>query len=817
MLTPYLALDFTDERGEIGPMLLGDLGADVIRVELPEGSRARSCEPTLDNAPDHMKSLQFQAFNRNKRSIVLDPAIKEDITSLEELVRRADFIFESAPDRVLDSYGIDFEEAKQLNPCIVFVRISPFGDGGPYSEHVANDLVVAAMGGPVSLQGNKSRAPVRVSVPQVWRHTGVEAAAGAMAAHSRMLRTNLPQFVDVSAQCVMTWTMLNGMNAHAIQGFEFQRDDSAMSNGVVRIELVHPTSDGYIVALPTSKVIMGCMSWMIEDGVIDHSYSDIDWDAYDLDLRNPEAKPPTVADMIEILRKFFLQHTKLELYDFGVANQVTLAPVNTLEELLALEHLKNRDYWQDVEVPGAGKLNTPGAWAKIQSAPVLSIRRNAPFLNEHGAEIRAELTGSCPERGKTDQPVKSNTKTPEEESLPFAGIRVADFAWVGVGPISSKYLADHGAEVVRIESESRPDVLRGGVPFINNEAGINKSQFYGNFNTSKKSLALDMKSPEAIELARQLISRSDVLIESFAPGAIARMGLGFDEVVKLNPELIMISTCLMGQTGPAARLAGYGYHAAALAGFYEITGYEDMPPSGPWVAYTDTVAPRFVSILLAAALDHRRRTGKGCYIDVAQIETALHFLGPEILDLQISGNSASRHGNRSLHKAPQGCYPCHGDDRWCAIAVDTDEQWSGLCRVMDLENWITDPTTATHHARLQRHQEIDTAITDWTRQQTADQVMQRLQAAGVPAGIVQQSADLVVDPQYQHRNFYRYLDHPEMGHIPYAGHQYKIQGYDNGPRGPAPMLGEHSFEVLSQILGLSDEEIASAYVSDVIN
>jgi benzylsuccinate CoA-transferase BbsF subunit len=242
-----------------------------------------------------------------------------------------------------------------------------------------------------------------------------------------------------------------------------------------------------------------------------------------------------------------------------------------------------------------------------------------------------------------------------------------------------------------------------------------------------------------------------------------------------------------------------------------------MPPSGPWVAYTDTVAPRFVSILLAAALDHRRRTGKGCYIDVAQLETALHFLGPEILDLQISGNSASRHGNRSLHKAPQGCYPCHGDDRWCAIAVDTDEQWSGLCRVMDLENWITDPTTATHHARLQRHQEIDTAITDWTRQQTADQVMQRLQAAGVPAGIVQQSADLVVDPQYQHRNFYRYLDHPEMGHIPYAGHQYKIQGYDNGPRGPAPMLGEHSFEVLSQILGLSDEEIASAYVSDVIN
>ncbi|HIG39278.1 MAG: CoA transferase [bacterium] len=813
MLKPYSVLDFTDERGEIGAMLLGDLGAEVIRVEPPGGSAARVCEPLLKDAPDELKSLQFQAFNRNKRSIVLDPAVEEDVACLEELIRRTDFIFESAPGRVLESYHIDFEQAKQLNPHIVYVRISPFGDSGPYSNYLGNDLVVAALGGPVSLQGNLNRPPIRISVPQVWRHAGTEAAAGALVAHAKMRRSGQPQFVDVSAQCTMTWTMLNGMNAKAIQGFEFERSDSAMSNGAVRIELVHRTVDGFIVALPMSKVIKGCMSWMIADGVIDESYKDIDWQTYDLNIRDPDAKSPNVGEMMEVLRRFFALHTKLELYEFGVANGITLAPVNTLEELLALEHIKIRDYWQELELPGGGNVSAPGMWAKTSSSAPLSVRRGAPGLNEHGAEIRAELEQPGPVK---HQPLSDDKETHDEDALPFAGIKVTDFAWVGVGPISSKYLADHGADVVRVESESRPDVLRGGVPFANAEPGLNRSQFYGDFNTSKQSISLDMKSTHAIEIARQLISGSDVLIESFAPGAITRMGLGYEEVCKLNPGIIMISTCLMGQTGPAAGLAGYGYHAAAIAGFYEITGYTDEPPSGPWVAYTDTIAPRFVSILLAAALDHRRRTGEGCYIDVAQIETALHYLAPELLDLQVSGSSPSRIANRSVYAAPQGCYPCDGPDSWCAIAVDTDEQWHLLCREIGKEAWVSNPKMATSVERRQTHDEIDAAISAWTKGQLSGDVMQRLQAIGVPAGVVQRSGDLIKDPQYAYRNFYRYFDHPEMGHIPYAGHQYTIQGYNNGPRGPAPLLGEHSFEILSQRLKMEDTDIAKAYASGVI-
>ncbi|MEM7100227.1 MAG: CoA transferase [Pseudomonadota bacterium] len=804
MLKPYIVLDFTDERGEIGPMLLGDLGADVIKVELPGGTTARSAPPLLQgDAPT--RSLQFLAFNRNKRSIVLDPKKPADQEVLEKLLGRADFIFESSPSRTLEAFGYDHDRVCGVNPRVVHVCLSPFGLDGPYKNFVGNDLVIASMGGPVYLQGTPDRPPVRLSVPQVWRHAGVEAAAGAMVAHARMINTGKAQFVDLSAQSVMTWTMLNAMDAHAIQGFDFRRGGSAVNNGNVILDIVHPTLDGYVVALPMSKLLLGCKEWMQAEGVITTEFDEVDWEDYDVNVRDPDLKPLNLDQAVAICRKFVGKHTKQELFEFGLANGLTFAPVNTLDELLALQHVQTRDYWDTLQV-GGHAVKTPGLWCKPSNGKI-SVRRTAPQLDEHGAQVRAEL----------DLPrLSPSYPDPVGEELPFAGLKVADFSWVGVGPISAKYLADHGAEVVRVESENRPDVLRGGGPFKDAEPGINRSQFFGDFNTSKQSMTLNMKSPEAIEIAKKLIGDSDVMIESFAPGAIKRMGLDYESVSQFNPGLIMISTCLMGQTGPAAGMAGYGYHAGAMAGFYEVIGWADRDPAAPWVAYTDTIAPRFISTLLAAALDHRRRTGEGCYIDVAQIETALHFLAPEFLDLQLNGYSASRMGNRLPYLAPQGVYPCLGEDNWCAIAIDEEDQWRAFAQLMDRDDWLSEAYDS-HTKRAAHHDEIDTAIADWTHAQEAQALMRRLQAQKIPAGVVQKSSDLLADPQYQYRGFYRYYDHPEMGNIPYAGHQYRISNYDNGPRGPAPTMGQHSFEILSLRLGLADEALAEAYATGVIN
>ncbi|MCZ6664390.1 MAG: CoA transferase [Gammaproteobacteria bacterium] len=809
MLKPYTVLDLTDERGEIGPMLLGDMGAAVIRVESPGGSPARAAGPLLDGVPDDLKSLQFLAFNRNKRSIVLDPANDADRETFHELVRRADFVFESSPALALADYGVDFEAASVLNPRIVYVRISPFGADGPHSNLLGNDLVVAAMGGPVALQGPRDRAPVRVSVPQVWRHAGAEAAAGAMVAHARMVQTGRAQYVDLSAQAVMTWTMLQAMEAHAIQGSDFERNGSVAILGAVVLDVVHECKDGYIAAIPTSGVMLGCQEAMIAEGVVDESIRDVDWQAYNQNITNPDFKPYNVADVTKICRHFFAEHTKHELLEFGLLNDATLAPVSTVPELLQLDHFDVRDYWRPLRLPTGQTVRSPGLWGRGKFVGAsFSVRRDPPKLDEHGAEIRAEL--------EDDHAAPAYPEPRGDDVLPFDGIKVADFSWVGVGPISSKYLADHGATVVRVESENRPDVLRGGGPFKDGVPGWNRSQFFGEFNTSKLGLTLDMKSSGALEIARKLIQWSDVFIESFAPGAIERMGLDYEHVRELNPGIIMVSTCLMGQTGPASKLAGYGYHAAAMSGFYEVTGWPDLPPSGPWTAYTDTIAPRFVSVLLAAALDHRRRTGEGCFVDLAQIETALHFIGPEILDYQANGQAVTRIGNRARDAAPQGCYQCAGEDRWCAIAVDTDEQWAALCNQIGKPDWASGDAYGSTAARLAAHDEIDAAIEKWTRGHDAYEVMRRLQAARVPAGVVQRSSDLLADPQFEHRGFYHYMEHGEMGRIPYAGHQYRIAGYDNRPRFPAPLLGEHSFQVLSEILGLPEEEIGLAFASGAI-
>ena len=809
MLSPYRVLDLTDFRGEIGPMILGDMGADVIRIEPPAGSSARSCAPHFEGAPDDLTSLQFIAFNRNKRSIALDPERAEDRDTLQALIRSADFVFESAPERQLESFGIDFEELKEINPQVVCVRISPFGNDGPYASLLGNDLVVAALAGPMSLQGVPERAPVRVSVPQIWRHAGIEAAAAALAAHAKLRKTATAQFVDVSAQAALTWTMLNGMTAHPVQGADFERNGSEVNTGVESFKVVFDCLDGYMMALAAADLMTKCIDWIISDGILDESARETDWAEAERRAVDP-ADPYEGEEFEEAFERFFAKHTKQELLDFGMANDATLAPVNTIAELLELKQFEARDYWQPAASREIEDLRAPGFWAKLTQTP-LSIRRNAPRLDEHREEILEEIA-----RDDRKRPLLTANEA-EVNDLPFEGLKVADFTWIAAGPISSKYLADHGATVIHVESESRPDGLRGAGPFKDGEPGWNRSNFFGSFNTSKLGLTLSMKSPEAQNVAHRLIRWADVVIESFVPGAISRMGLGYEQVRELNPNVIMLSTCLMGQSGPASRFAGYGYHAGAMAGFYEVTGWPDLEPDGPWMAYTDTIAPRFNAALLAAALDHRRRTGEGQYIDAAQIEMSLHFLAPEIMDYQATGRMASRIGNRARDVAPQGVYPCAGEDQWCAIAVDTDEQWNALRSVLGDPDWAKDPGLATTAGRLEAHDEIDERLAAWTREFPPRELMGKLQAAGVPAGNVQRSSDLATDPQYAHRGFIRHLDHTEMGSVPYPGHAYMIRGYDNGPRFAAPCLGEHSFQILSEILGMSEDEIGAVFASGAIS
>ena len=778
-------------------MILGDLGADVIRVEPPGGSPARQAAPRLPDAPEGDGSLQFYAYNRNKRSIVLALQDTKERETFLDLVASADFVLESGPGSELEAAGISFETLKSAQPQIVHVKLTPFGVDGPYADLIATDLTLAAMGGAVSLQGVPERAPVRISVPQVWRHAGSEMAVAALIAHARMRQTGQPQFVDVSAQCAMTWTMLGGMGASAIQGRDFERQGSNLQLGQLTLPLVFECLDGHVVSIPTGRLMEVLVPWMVSEGVVGPSWGELDWTNFEARLLAGETLPHTADEILEALRRYLKLHSKDDLFQRALDAGATIAPVKTVADLLDFPHLEARGFWQERTLPGGSKVRVPGPFARAPEP--LRRKRDAPSVNEHGEEIRTELALRSPAR----QPVDA-----AGGELPFAGLKVADFSWIGVGPMTARYLADHGATVVRVESESRPDNLRGVGPYKDGVPGWNRSHFFGNMNSSKLGLALDLKQPLAVEAAKRLIAWADVYVESFTPGVVDQLGIGYEVARGLNPGIVMLSTCLMGQDGPAASMAGYGYHAGAIAGFYEVTGWPDLSPDGPWMAYTDTVAPRFTTSTLMAAIDHARRTGEGRRIDGAQFEMGLQFLAPEILEYQTDGYMATRMGNRDRRAAPHGVYPCAGSDQWCAVAIESSEQWHALQRTLGPPSGLEKQDLDTLEDRLASHDELDAWISAWTKQRTPSQVMKELQAAGVPAGSVLRGQDLLDDPQYAHRGFHRYLEHPEMGNIPYAGHQFRIAGYESGPLTPAPCLGEHSFDVLQGLLGMSDEDIA---------
>ena len=382
-----------------------------------------------------------------------------------------------------------------------------------------------------------------------------------------------------------------------------------------------------------------------------------------------------------------------------------------------------------------------------------------------------------------------------------------------MGPITAKAFADHGATVVHIENDRPADRLRLVGPFKDNIAGINRCQFFGAFNTSKISIQLDLKHPSGKAIAHRLLEWADIALDSFTAGTMNKIGLGYEVARALNPRLIMATTCLMGQTGPASKLSGYGYHAAALSGFYEITGWDDRPPSGPFNAYTDTIAPRFLTTVLMAALDHRRRTGQGQFIDQAQMESALHFLAPQLLETQLTGTSARRNGNYHPTASPHDAYPCAGNDEWCAIAVETNEHWVSLRKALGEPHWAMDSMLNDVGGRRALSDLVDRELAAFTSRHEARALMNMLQAAGVPAGMVQRSSDHLEDPQLLHRRFFRALEHPEMGLVPYEGHQYRIAGYDSGPIGPAPCIGEHTYEVLHDVLGLNDDQVGEVLAS----
>ncbi|MDP6132772.1 MAG: CoA transferase [Dehalococcoidia bacterium] len=391
------------------------------------------------------------------------------------------------------------------------------------------------------------------------------------------------------------------------------------------------------------------------------------------------------------------------------------------------------------------------------------------------------------------------------------GVKVLDFCWVVAGPMATKSLAEFGATVVRVESSKRPETLRRAAPFRGREESIDRSAYFANYNANKHGITIDMGHPQARDLILRMVLWADVVTENFTPGTMPKWGLGYADLKKVNPGLVMFSTSMLGRGGPMESQPGYGPVLTSLSGLTHITGWPDRDPVNPHGPYTDFIGPRFAVAAILAGLDHSRRTGKGVHLDMSQLESALHFSAPLTLDRAVNGRDQGRRGNRDPGAAPHGVYPCKGEDRWIAIACTSDEQWQAFRLVIapDGRGWAHQERFSSLLGRKSSEDELERMVGEWTAPWDARELMDTLQRAGVPAGVVNDCRDLFDDPQLKHRGHYQFLDHPELGVYATEGTEMVLSRTPGSLETASPLMGQHTEQVFRELFGFSAEEYNS--------
>ena len=398
--------------------------------------------------------------------------------------------------------------------------------------------------------------------------------------------------------------------------------------------------------------------------------------------------------------------------------------------------------------------------------------------------------------------------------LPLAGIRVADFTWVWAGPFCTLQLAHLGAEVIRVETNTRICVTRLLPPWADGEFGVNRSGYFNQYNQGKRSLGLDMKQPGAVDIAKKLVSRCDIVCENFAAGVMDRMGLGYDVLRAIKPDLIMIALSGYGASGPESRFVSYGPAQVPLSGLSSVTGYRDWPPMHVGISYGDPNGGLHGAVAVLAALFHRARTGRGQYIDLSQQETSVAVLPEAIIEYTMNGTQPRRDGNRDPHMAPHGVFRCAGEERWVAITVRSDDEWRRLAQLMGVAD---DPRFATLADRKTNEETLEAVVADWCAARTPEDVTHTLQARGIPAFVSASNRDLAEDPHLKGAGFFVSRPHPEVGERQHAGIPWRMSRTPCEVRAAAPCLGADTDYVMGELLGYSAAEIAALKDAKVLN
>jgi crotonobetainyl-CoA:carnitine CoA-transferase CaiB-like acyl-CoA transferase len=791
-LQGYRALDLTDLSGQLCGRVLADLGMEVVKIEPPGGDPVRELPPFINFAGGKRLSATFAHLNSGKASKVLDLQSKAEREIFRRMVEKADVVLESFVPGKMAAMGLGYQNLAGINPAIVMASITAFGQNGPKSRCAWTDLVALAESGFLYISGDPSLPPCRPPETQAYYFGSVFAAAGVLAALYRRERTGRGDHVDVSMQEALA-TQEHIIRLYANEGQILKRQGS--QHGQVAPARMFPCRDGFVYLYVTRQ------HWKI--------FLDV-WKNHPAEMEGPEwlnnlHRRAQVDKINPAVEAFTRQYTRDELTSLLQARGIPCVPVNTPLGFAADEHVQSREFITAVDHEGLGSTKQAAAPFVIDgSRPVSS---GVPFLDSwREAE---ENTRSV--RSANAQPAARPAQT---GNGPLDGMRIVSFDHVLAGPYGTTILAELGADVIKVESR------RGGMDpfrFFGTGEDPNVSPRFLEFNRNKRSLTINLKKPEGPKILLDLVAKSDAVLDNYSVDVMARLGLAYEDLCRVNPDVINLRMPGLGCTGPKRYFSTVGVNITSFTGLTYLWNHPGVtnPPIGSQTVFPDYVSGVLCAIIIISGVLYRERHKKGAFIDLAQSEATAFMIGASLMESVASGRDPEPIGNASIAAAPHDCYPCKGEDRWCVIAVENDQQWAALAKILgrDMEE---DQRFQTMENRLKHREDLNRIIERWTSERDNHEIMNQLQQAGVPCGAVQDGADLNGDPHLKERGFIVAVENERLGRVVLPSFPLRFANAVLTRKWEFPVLGRDSDAVLRDVVGYSAETVAAHHRDGVL-
>jgi crotonobetainyl-CoA:carnitine CoA-transferase CaiB-like acyl-CoA transferase len=812
-LKGYRALDLTTISGQLCGRVLADLGMEVIKIEPPGGDPVRNLSPFIQSANGKQLSTTFAHLNAGKASKVLDFGKESDRALLRQLIANADVVLESFQPGELEAKGFGYKNLAAINPGIVMASITGFGQTGPKKNLACNDLVGLAQSGFLYISGDPSLPPVRPPETQAYYFASLFAAAGVLAALYRRERTGLGDHVDASMQETLA-TQEHIIRLYANENQVSKRAGS--QHGSVAPAKIFPCRDGYVYLYVTRQ------HWKIFLGVWkDHApvFDSPEW-------LNNVYRRAHADELNPAVEAFLSQFTMAEITELLQAKGIPCVPVNTPLGFANDEHVQGRGFMALVEHAEFGRTKQPampfvidGARIPIGSVPLLDSWSPLSSLSRPGDRVVIPNAGEGSKISPGARPEHrrrspNDTERNGRDALdagsgngPLDGLRIVSFDHVLAGPYGTTILAELGADVIKIESS------KGGMDpfrFFGTGEDPNVSPRFLEFNRNKRSFTVNLKHPKGQAVLHDLVAKADAVLDNYSVDVVERIGLAYHDLCKVKPDIINLRMPGLGTTGPKRHFSTVGVNITAFTGLTYLWNHPGVtnPPIGSQTVFPDYVSGVLCAIIIISGVLYRDRQQQGAFIDLAQSEATAFMIGASLIEAAASGKDPQPIGNASPSAAPHDCYPCKGEDRWCVLAVENEQQWAALAKIIG-GGVGQDVRFDTNVDRLKNSSELNAIISRWTQDKDAFEVMDRLQQAGVPCGVVQTGEDLTNDPQLKQRGFIVAVENPRLGRVVLPNFPLQFTNARLTRRWEFPVLGRDTEAVLRDVVGYSEATIAA--------